>query len=90
VQQVNDKIVDSQAQNGDNQELPVFSRYMRTGALEGPNPVPDVVVGGGKHEAKGVGEVFVPFEFLFAQPSGEKVNHGAGESHHAELQKLPY
>ena len=28
--------------------------------MEGPEAVPNVVVGGGEHEPEGVGEVFVP------------------------------
>ena len=58
--------------------------------MEGPQTVPDVVVGGGKDEPKGVGDILVPPELLLAEPCGAEIDHHTRKAHNAELQKFEY
>ena len=66
MKKINHQIVDSQSDGGNQEEFAVFDGDVRVGALEGPQPVPKVIVGGGEDEPDGVGKIFVPPEFLLA------------------------
>ena len=84
------QIVDSQSDNRDQEEFSVFNGDVCVGALERPQPVPYIVVGGGKDETDGIGKVLVPAELLLAQPRGTEIDRHTRKADCAEFQELEY
>ena len=90
MEKIDNQIVDSQSDDGNQEEFSVFNGDVCVGAVEGPKTIPEVVVGSGEDEPEGVGNVFVPAELLLAEPRGAEINHHTGEADHTELQKFEY
>lgn len=90
VKKKDNKVVDSQPDDGNQEELSVFNGDVCVGALEGPKTIPEVVVGGGEGKTDGVGNVLVPAELLLAQPRGAEIDHHARKADHAKLQEFHY
>ena len=85
MKKIDNEVVYSQSDGRNQEKLAVFDRDIRVGALEGPQPVPKIVVGGGEDEPNGIGDVLVPPELLLAEPSGTEIDHHSGKADHAEL-----
>ena len=66
MKKIDNQVVNSQPDDGNQKELSVFDGNVRVGAVESPNSIPKIVVGSRKDETKRVGNVFVPAKLLLA------------------------
>ncbi len=79
---------EGKSDEGDGEETEVFEGDFGVGAVEGPNAVEEIVGGGGKGEATGVGDVFLYLKVFFADVGDAKVNNHARTADDSELKEL--
>ena len=72
--QPQDKIVDPQPDHADDKEFGILPGYIRIAALEGPDPVEQVIGGSGNGKTNGVGKIFLNPENLLANIGHTKIN----------------
>jgi hypothetical protein len=87
VQEIDDQIIESQAQQSDHEERDVLTGDGFTLTFKSPKAIPDVVVRCRQGETKGIADVLVPTQFLFAEPRHAEINHHTARADNAEANK---
>lgn len=88
VENVDEQVVQQQANRRDKDERSVFPGYLIGNAAESPDPVPYIVVGGRYDKAYRIGNILVEPDFLLTDPGKAEIDDHAGESDHAEFDKF--
>jgi hypothetical protein len=80
-----DEIVDPQPYQADRQEFGVFQGDVRVLALEGPDPVQDIVGRCSDREPDGIGHIFLDLQPFLADIGYAKIYGDTREADNAEL-----
>jgi hypothetical protein len=80
--------VDPQADKGYDQEFGILEKDGRIGAVEGPDPVEDVIGAGCSRKTYGIGNVLLDFQDLFAEIGNAEIKGNARNPDHTKLYEL--
>ena len=86
--QVNDAIIHAQTDERYHAKLGKLNPNIGVGAMEGPNPVQDIIAHHGTGETRAVGDVFVESKLLFQEPCYPKIYDNPGNPDNAEFEKF--
>lgn len=87
MQEIDNEVIQSQAQYCDEHERHILACDCFALALEGPDTIPEVVVRSCKDETERIADVFIPPQFLFAEPSDAEIHDHAARADDAEADK---
>lgn len=58
---------------------------MAVGALKGPYPVDEVIIGYGQSKTNGISNIFIDFDFLFAQPGCAEIDRHSKQTRQSKF-----